>query len=221
MNGVEDYYNLLETLVSIFTVDKGVLKVLLMRKKTEPYKGYWLLPGALVPNRETIEDTIDRTIDMQLGLTDIHLEQGHTFSRLDRDHEKRVIATSYIGFVDGITLDLKQIPNLEVKTSWFPVDDIPKMAYDHDEILQDNLVILKGKHDSYDLIKKLFPPSFTFSEFHHVYEQILEKALDRRNFKKRCLSLGILEETQEQYTLGSGRPAKLYCFKEHDQEERI
>lgn len=189
MNSDEQYYNILETLVSIFTVDKGILKVLLVRKKTEPYKGYWLLPGSFVSREETLEESMSHTIEMELGLKDISLTQGKTFSDLMRNHEQRVIATSYVGLIDMISFDLKRIPNVELEISWFSVSDIPKMAYDHDHILKENLLLLKKNLDELMVLKQLFPSDFTLPELHKVCEQILEKELDRRNFRKKLFIL--------------------------------
>ena len=91
---MEEYAVILETLVSIFTVDKGSLKVLLMKKKTNPYHGYWILPSNIMTNKETLEDNIYSTINGRLGYPEMYLEQGHIFSNLDRDPDERIVGVS-------------------------------------------------------------------------------------------------------------------------------
>jgi len=213
-----NYNNYLETLISIFTIDKGSFKVLLLRKKTEPYKGYWILPGNYLKNDETLEDNITDTVYDKTGLLSVYIEQCYTFSNLDRDPDSRVIATSFIGLVDSKSVEIKREERPECETAWFSIDELPKLGYDHETIILRNIEYLKKKIVNSNVLKSLFPSDFTLPELQHVYEQILGKQLDRRNFRKKFIGMDLIEDTLEKNTGFNGRPAKLYRFKDEIKE---
>lgn len=212
------YNNYLETLISIFTIDKGDLKVLLLRKKTEPYKGYWILPGNALRNDETLEDNVTDAVLDKTGLLSVYIEQCYTFSNIDRDPDGRVIATSFIGLVDSKSVEIKREERPEYETAWFSVSELPKLGYDHENILARNVEYLKKKIINSNVLKSLFPSDFTLPELQNVYEQILGKKLDRRNFRKKFIGLDLIEDTLEKNTGFNGRPAKLYRFKDEIKE---
>src|SRR5574344_1456706 len=202
--------NYIETLLRIFNVDKGDLKVLLIRKKTEPYKGYWILPGNVLENTETLEDNVTDAVLDQTGLTNVYIEQCFTFSQLDRSLEGRILATSFIGLVDTITVEYKREARTDVESEWFSINDLPKMGYDHEQVIAKTIGYLKKKNISSNILKILFPSDFTLPEIQKVFEQILDTKLDRRNFRKKFISLNLIEYTNERNTGFNGRPAKLY-----------
>lgn len=213
MNPGKNYNNIIETLVSIFTVEDSELKVLLLRKKTEPYKGYWTLPGEFVRNDESLEDCITDAILDKIGLSSMYLEQANSFSNLDRNPEGRVIAFSFLGLIDNVTVKLKRVEVEEYETDWFSIDSIPKMGYDHDIILNKAIDLLKGKLDDYSFLKYLFPSDFTLPELQSVYEQLTRIKIDRRNFRKKILNSELIESTGDKNEGYAGRPANLYRFK--------
>lgn len=213
-----NYNNYLETLISIFTIDKGELKILLMRKKTEPYKGYWILPGNILKNDETLEDNVTDAVLDKTGLLSVYIEQCYTFSNIDRDPDGRIIATSFIGLVDSKSVEIKREDRPEFETTWFSIDELPKLGYDHEEIINRNIDYLKKKIVNSNVLKSLFPSDFTLPELQHVYEQILGKKLDRRNFRKKFIGLNLIEDTLEKNIGFNGRPAKLYRFKDEIKE---
>ncbi|MBE6144960.1 MAG: NUDIX hydrolase [Firmicutes bacterium] len=213
-----NYNNYLETLISIFTIDKGALKVLLLRKKTEPYKGYWILPGNILRNDETLEDNITDAVLDKTGLLSVYIEQCYTFSNIDRDPDGRVIATSFIGLVDSKSVEIKREERPEFETAWFSIDELPKLGYDHESIISRNIDYLKRKIVNSNVLKSLFPSDFTLPELQHVYEQILGRELDRRNFRKKFIGLDLIEDTLEKNVGFNGRPAKLYRFKDDIKE---
>lgn len=213
MNPGKNYNNIIETLVSIFTVDDSELKVLLLRKKTEPYKGYWILPGEFVRNDESLEDCITDAILDKVGLSSMYLEQANSFSNLDRNPEGRVIAFSFLGLIDSVTVKLKRVEVEDYETDWFSIDSIPKMGYDHDIILNKAIELLKGKLSDYSFLKYLFPSDFTLPELQNVYEQLTRIKIDRRNFRKKILNSELIESTGDKNEGYTGRPANLYRFK--------
>ena len=217
----QQFSQLLETLIGIFTIDKGKIKVLLIRKKNEPYKGYWILPGAMVKNDETIENNITDVVYDKLGISNLYIEQCHTFSNLDRDPQERIIATTFIGLINNITLKFKIEEHDDIELEWFDIDAIPKTGYDHDKIIIKLVDYFKQKIVSSNILKILFPSDFTLPELQRVYEQILSVSLDRRNFRKKLINLGYIVDTGDMNEGYMGRPAKLYRFKEELEDKNL
>lgn len=222
MNNLKnDNLQLLETLIGVFTIDKGKIKILLVHKKTEPYKGYWVLPGSILSNKETLEDNITDVVCDKLGLPTLYIEQCYTFSNLNRNPDNRVIATSFIGLIDNITLVLKRQEKEDVELSWFDINSIPKMGYDHEKILNKLLDYFKKRIINSNILKILFPSDFTLPELQKVYEQILNIQIDRRNFRKKLVNLGYVVDTGDVNEGFMGRPAKLYRFNDELEERNI
>lgn len=210
-----------ETLIGIFTVDSGVVKVLLSRKKTEPYKGYWTLIGKKLQIDETLEDNITDVVIDETGLSNIYIEQIHTFSSLDRNYSERTLSTVFIGLVDSKTVELKQYKENNGDFSWFSIDAIPKMGYDHDILLKYAIDYLRKKITNSNILKLLFPSDFTLPELQKVYEQILNITIDRRNFRKKFVSMNLIEDTGYKNEGFTGRPAKLYRFQDELKEKTL
>ena len=210
MSKKEDSF-ILESLISIFTIEKGKIKILLERKKENPYKGYWILPNEKLKKDTTLEVTIESILNRTINTSKIYTEQNYTFSGIDRNPENRIIATSYIGLVDNKNVKL----NEEIELNWFNLDELPKIGYDHKEIIDSSKEQLKTKLTNTTILKNLFPNKFTLPELQSIFEIIINKNLDRRNFRKKLLTLNLIEGTGESSVGGSGRPAKLYKFKEN------
>lgn len=208
------YINQIEVLVNLFTVDKGKLKILLFRKEEEPLKGYWLLPSNLLMTTETIEECALATINEMAGLEDIYLKQCNIFSKVDRLPNDRIIGNSLLGLIDNQSLLLKK-KNRNYESAWFSINELPKMVYDHGDILKDTIGYLRQELVNVEVLRKLFPTDFTLPELQIVFEEILDRELDRRNFRKRFINLDILEDTGDKNNSQNGRPAKLYRFIEN------
>ena len=207
------YINQIEVLANVFTIDKNSLKVYLIRRLEEPFKGYWMLPSNLLMTSETIEECALSTIEEYVGINKIHIEQCNIFSKVDRLPNDRIVGNSVIGIIDEESL-LMHKKRTSYEGVWFNVDEIPKMVFDHAEILKDAVEHLKSYLTNPVKLKIFFPSDFTLPELQVVYEQILGKKLDRRNFRKRIINLGILEDTNYKTNNKMGRPAKLYRFKD-------
>ena len=212
---------ILENIISIFTIEKGTLKVLLQRKTKEPYKGYWKLPGDILNNTMTIEQNIDEILDKTIGTSNIYKEQGYTFSNIDRYPNERILATTYVALTDSKLVDIKKEDSEIENTEWFDINALPKIAFDHKEIMDSAREVLKTKLTNTTILKKLFPSDFTLPELQNTFESIMNIKLDRRNFRKKFITLGIIEETGYNNIGGSGRPAKLYRFKENIKETNL
>lgn len=213
--------NELEILINLFTIDvDGILKVLLIRREIEPYRGYWMLPTSLLLSSETIEECANEALYEWVGLKDIPLEQCNVYSDLKRIPMERVIGNSLIGIIDIQTFNWKRKKRTEEAT-WFPVTEIPKVVYDHAQVIGDAIKYVKRRLQQIDFIKNLFPSDFSLPELQFVYEQILGHTLDRRNFRKKIMSLDILEDTGYKNEDTNGRPAKLYKFKSNLNEDLV
>ena len=209
-----EYNANIESLITIFTVEDDKLKILLVRKNTEPYKGYWTIPNSMVKNDETIEDNLTNLVYDDLGIKSLYIEQNHTYSTIDRNPDGRVVGINYIGLIDPVTLLLKREARENIETSWFPINDLPKLGYDHLNIIEKTIGSLGKKLNSVFYIRNLFPADFTLPELERVLTSILDKSVDRRNFRKRLIKLNIIEPTGDMSEGHNGRPAKLYRFKE-------
>lgn len=198
---------------SIFTVDKGVCKVLLIQRDNEPYKGTWALTGGAIYNNETIEEGLLREIKEKTNITNADFMFSNIYSEVDRSPVMRMVGISYIAVMDIKKANLVTTTKKTRNAGWFSIDDIPELAYDHNRVLEDAIKVLKTKIVSSDILKSLYPDGFTLPEIQKVYEAILDKNLDRRNFRKKMLSLGFIEDTGKSVKFEGNKPAKLYKFK--------
>lgn len=196
----------------VFGFQKNQLFVLLIQQKfgTEVLK--WALPGGLVQNEETLHNAILRELKEETNVEVNYLEQLYTFGDdLQRDHRNRVISVAYFGLVDPSKFDLVAATDA-MNAQWMPINELPKLAFDHNEIVAMAQQRLKNKLTYQPIGFDLLPKEFLFSELENVYCTILEKEIDRRNFRKKIISFGIIEETDKFGQKSKGRPAKLFRF---------
>lgn len=203
----------IHVITSIFTVDKGVLKVLLVKRKNNPYKDFWALTGGALYNDEDLEDGRNREIYEKTGLKKIEVKFSKVFGKKDRSPVMRMIAISYIGIIDASKVEIAKDTLKTSNAEWFEITSIPKLAYDHNEIIEEAIKTLKEEILKTDLLKVFFPNGFTLPELQKVYESILGKKLDRRNFRKKMLSLDMIIPTEEEEKFVGKKKAKIYKFK--------
>ncbi len=197
--------------VVIFTVHQGKLKVLLIRMKKKPFSGFWALPGGLIGVDEDLDKAARRHLHEKTGIKDIYLEQLYSFGRVDRDPFGRVVSVAYFALVPKDKYNLRTSAEYS-DIDWFAVDDLPPLAYDHSEIVQKAIKRLQAKLTYTNIVYSLMPSQFTLSELQQVYEIILKKKLDKRNFRKKILSLKLVKPTGRQKRGEAHRPADLYTF---------
>jgi len=191
----------------IFGYETKNLSVLLIKRGIEPFKNSWALPGGLVLEEESLEEAVKRELREETGIKINYLEQLYTFGNPNRDPRNRVVSVSYFGLVKPNHFKIKGDTDA-IEAKWFHIDELPPLAFDHKKIVSTAKERLKSKliyqPIGFDLLNKEFP----FSDLEHLYTSILEKGIDRRNFRKKIMSFGIVEETDKMYQKGSGRPAK-------------
>ncbi len=198
---------------TIFTIDKGTVKVLLIKRTNQPYKDMWSLVGGAMYNNELIIGAAKRELKEKANLENIELIKSEIFDKVDRSPLLRMIAVNYIGMVD---IDKVNIMKKTAKTSdaeWFAIDNVPVLAYDHNEILKSSIEKLKELILTSNILKTFYPKGFTIPEIHKVYESLLGKEIDRRNFRKKLLSSGLVIDTNKTINFEGRKPAKLYKFK--------
>lgn len=187
------------------------ISVLLIRRKYDPFQGCWALPGGLVLENESLEQAVERELEEETGVKVDYLEQLYTFGEVERDPRNRVVAVAYYGLVNKSDFHLYASTDAE-DASWFHWDELPELSFDHAEILKKGIERLRGKIKYEPIGFELLDGKFPFSDLHKLYEAVLGEALDRRNFKKKFLQLGILTELEEKISQGKGRPGSLFQF---------
>lgn len=185
------------------------LSVLLVERGEEPFAGSWALPGGFVREDEGLDDAARRELEEETGVELSWLEQLYTFGAPGRDPRGRVITVAYQALVQEVT-ELSSSGDA-VAARWFPEAEVPGLAFDHAEILRVGRERLRGKVRWQPVGFELLPERFTLSELQALYEVILGRELDKRNFRRKVLALGLLEETDAMQR-GAGRPARLYRF---------
>lgn len=198
----------------IFTVEKGEVKVLLIKRNNNPFYGYWALPGGGLYNNETLMDGAKRELEEKTGINNVNLSMYDIFDDINRSPLKRMIAVSFIGVIDNKKAKLFSESNKISTIEWFNINEVPNLAYDYNKILNSAIEELKEKIQTTDILKSLFPGEFTLPELQSVYETILNVKIDRRNFRKKMISLNLIVDTNKSINYKGKKPAKLYIFNE-------
>jgi len=196
----------------VFGYQNSQLYVLLIQQKFGSAESYWALPGGLVKNDEPLKDAVKRELKEETNVDVDYFEQLFTFGDdVNRDPRNRVVSVAYFALVDPSKLEIKADSDAE-KVQWFKINEVPKLAFDHNNILKKAEERLKAKLTYEPIGFDLLPKEFLFSELENLYCTILEKEIERRNFRKKILSFGIVEETENYSPIKTGRPAKLFRF---------
>jgi 8-oxo-dGTP diphosphatase len=204
----------------VFGLDDEDLKVLLIQRDQEPFAGRWALPGGFVRLDETVDQAARRELQEETGLEKVFLEQLYTFSDLDRDPRERVVTIASYALVRLSAHQVKAATDAR-NAAWFAVDDLPDLAFDHDTIFPVALTRLQGKVRYQPIGFELLPPKFSLTRLQRMYEIILERPLDKRNFRKKILSLDILQDLGEVEQDVAHRAAQLYRFDEKKYRQKV
>ncbi len=195
----------------IFGFDEGELKLLLIERGIEPFEGKWAFPGGFIRMDETADDCARRELFEETGIEKVYIEQLYTFSDIDRDPRGKVITVAYYALVK--LSEYKILAGDDAKSAkWFPLSHIPPLAFDHDQILKVAINRLRGKIRYQPIGFELLPEKFTMPELQNLYEKILEKSLDRRNFRKKILETELLIDHNESMTGVPHKGASYYSF---------
>lgn len=198
--------------VVIFTIKDGHLSTLLIQAKTSPFPGKWVLPGGLVKPSETIDEAVKRHMSAKVGIQNVYFEQLYTFGEVDRDPRGRVVSVAYMVLLPYQSVEPKT-NDAYTAIKWFPASLLPRLGYDHREIINVATNRLKAKLGYTNIVYGLLSSEFTLSQMQKIYEGILSKTLDKRNFRKKILQTKLLQKVLKKTIGDAHRPAQLYRFK--------
>ncbi len=197
--------------VVIFTIREARLQVLLVRRAIPPYRRRWAIPGGFVREGESLDEAARRELREETGVADVYLEQLYSFGDPGRDPRGRIVTIAYFALIAADRAPLRAGTDA-AEAAWFPMDGLPPLAFDHRPILDYALVRLRNKLEYTTVGFQLLPREFTLTDLQRVYEAILSKELDKRNFRRKIALLRILEPTGRVRRDGIQRPARMYSF---------
>jgi len=193
--------------------DESTLKLLLIRRKLDPFKGSWALPGGFVRVGESTDNAAKRELKEEAGLANVFLEQLYTFSSPDRDPREHVVSVAYYALVNLAGRELHASTDAE-EAAWFELTKLPKLAFDHKDIVRVARERVRAKVRYEPIGFELLPDKFTLTSMQRLYETVLETPLDKRNFRKKLAEMDFVVATNEIETGVTHRPAQLYRFDE-------
>lgn len=198
----------------ILTVRDDDLHVLLVQRRGEPFAGRWALPGGFVNDDESVDAAAARELREETGVAEVYLEQLYTFGEPNRDPRGRVVSVAYYALLRQPAALTAADDATEAR--WFPMGALPSLAFDHAAILDYALARVRSKVEYTNVVYSLLPETFTLTELQRVYEIILGRTLDKRNFRKKISSLDLVEPTGAERRDGAHRPAQLYRFRSRE-----
>jgi 8-oxo-dGTP diphosphatase len=199
--------------IVIFTIQDKELKVLLVKRNIEPFRGNWAIPGGFVKINESLEEAAKRELEEETGVRDVYLEQLYTFGEPKRDPRGRVITVAYMALINSENVRLNATTDVS-EARWFPVKKLSGLAFDHKKILDYSLKRLKWKFEYTTVAFSLLPKKFPISQIQKIYEIVFDREFDKRNFAKKILFLDILKEEGINNDV-SYRPPMLYSLKKN------
>lgn len=207
--------------VVVFTIQDGRLSILLVKRANPPHQGDWALPGGFLDIDEDLDCCAARELEEETGISGVYLEQLYTFGATHRDPRERVISVTYYALVPQQSLAPPRAASDAADVGWFAFEDLPELAFDHAQIIEMAHQRLVAKLDYSTIAFQFMPDAFTLSELQCVYESLLNHPMDKRNFRKRMLSLDLIEETGKLRRTGKHRPAREYRAKHPKRVEII
>lgn len=205
----------------LFTIDNGIVKVLLIKRDNQPFKDMWSLVGGALYNNEELVCGAKREIKEKTGIENIDIQIFDVFSKVNRSPIMRMIAIGYIGVIDSYKVDLLKKTIKTSDSDWVPIDKVGILAYDHNEILESAKNKLKDLICNSNILSSLYPKGFTIPEIQMAYESILEKKYDRRNFRKKLINSGLIIDTGKAKKFEGNKPAKIYTFKNKVSDKNV
>lgn len=197
----------------VFGYEQGKISVLLIKRKYDPFRNKWAIPGGFVQNDESLEAAVERELLEETGVRINYLEQLYTFGEPPRDPRGRVVSVAYFALVRPNTFRIVASTDA-AEVAWFNIDELPGLAFDHNTILRIAIDRLQGKITYEPIGFELLDKKFPFSDLEKLYTTLLGREIDRRNFRKKIMSLNVIDELDEKISRGFGRPANLFQFNQ-------
>ena len=200
----------------VFGLDEeNDLKILLIQRGLAPFEGKWALPGGFVRIGESLDEAVYRELQEETGLAKLFLEQLYTFGNPKRDPREHVVSVAYYALVNLLDHNVRASTDA-ASAAWFSLEDLPALAFDHAEIVKVASERLRSKVRYQPIGFELLPEKFTLTQLQKLYETILGKQMDKRNFRKKVQRMGILKDLDEIQSDVAHRAARLYSFDEKE-----
>lgn len=210
-----------DAIVFGYSKEQGV-SILLIKRKYPPFKGDWAIPGGFVLDNESLEEAVERELLEETGIKINYLEQLYTFGKPNRDPRQRIVSVAYFGLVKSTQFEKLNASTDAEEAQWFNIKNLPKLAFDHTNILTIAIERIRNKIKYQPIGFELLDKKFPFSDLEHLYAILLDREIDRRNFKKKIQKLGILEKLNEKVkSSGAGRPGNLFQFNKKRYQELL
>lgn len=204
--------------VVIFTIENNYLEVLLINRNNAPFKNRPALPGGFLRKGETSLNATKRILKDKAGLENVYTEQLCTFDDLERDPRGPVLSIAYYSIAPRKEIGIKESDKTE-HPHFIPINNLPKLAFDHKEIIKYAVNRLQSKFEYTNVCYSLLPTEFTLTELQNIYEAVLGRPMDKRNFRKKFLQLDLIKDTGHISKGGRQRPARLFKFKKRELTE--
>jgi 8-oxo-dGTP diphosphatase len=204
-----------DTLVFGYTRASGI-SLLLIKRKNPPFKDKWAIPGGFVNDKESLESAAERELLEEAGIKPDYLEQLHTFGKPNRDPRSHIVSVAYLAIVRPTKANKIKAGSDASEAQWFNIKNLPLLAFDHKAIVTLAIERLQSKLSYQPIAFEFLDHKFAFSDLEHLYSTLLEKHIDRRNFKKKIIKTGVLEELDEKApSTGAGRPGNLFQYNKN------
>lgn len=205
----------------IFGYDEGgrELKLLLLKRNFQPARGEWSLMGGFVTKNESIDDAAKRILNQLTGLTDVYMEQLYTFGEVERDPGARIISIAYFALIKINASDLELVKNHGA--TWIPISSMPRLIFDHEAMVERALKKLQIRARTQPIGFELLPDKFTIPQLQGLYEAIYNKTLDKRNFRRKLLTMDLLEKQEEKEKESSRKGAWYYRFDQKKYQDLL
>jgi len=215
----EKFHVAVDSIIFGYDEEGRELKVLLLKRNFQPAKGEWSLMGGFLKNNEGVDEAAKRILNQLTGLSDVYMEQLYTFGELDRDPGARIISVAYFALIKINASDLELVKNHGA--TWVPISSMPQLIFDHSAMVERALKKLQIRARTQPIGFELLPDKFTIPQLQGLYEAIYNKALDKRNFRRKLLSMDLLEKLEEKEKESSRKGAWYYRFDANKYEDLL
>ncbi|MBW8332230.1 MAG: NUDIX hydrolase [Prolixibacteraceae bacterium] len=215
----EKFHVAVDSIIFGYDEEGRELKVLLLKRNFQPAKGEWSLMGGFLNNNEAIDTAAKRILHQLTGLSDVYMEQLYTFGELDRDPGARIISVAYFALIKINASDLELVKNHGA--TWIPISSMPRLIFDHSAMVNRALKKLQVRARTQPIGFELLPDKFTIPQLQGLYEAIYSKTLDKRNFRRKLLSMNLLEKLEEKEKESSRKGAWYYRFEPRNYEDLL
>jgi ADP-ribose pyrophosphatase YjhB (NUDIX family) len=215
----EKFHVAVDCIIFGYDEDGRELKVLLLKRNFQPAKGEWSLMGGFVKNDESIDESAKRILNQLTGLSELYMEQLYTFGELERDPGARIISVAYFALIKINASDLELVKSHGA--TWVPISAMPKLIFDHTAMIERALKKLQIRARTQPIGFELLPDKFTIPQLQGLYQAIYNKVLDKRNFRRKLLSMDLLEKLEEKEKESSRKGAWYYRFDPNKYEDLL